>query len=72
MKFFVLASLVIAGYLFGTMGVDAVMLEYWQKYSHIVPAPDSEIARILPGMLFILGASLLGMSFRRREAAAKA
>jgi hypothetical protein len=72
MKFFVLASLVIAGYLFGTMGMDVLMLEYWQKYSHVVPAPDSEIARILPGILFLLGASLLGLSFSRREAKAKA
>jgi hypothetical protein len=67
MKFFTLASLVIAGYLFAVLNVDVYLLELWQQYSHIVPAPDSHVARILPGLLFILGASLLGLSFTRRE-----
>ena len=67
MRFWVLASLVIAGYLFGALGMDELMLELWQKYDEYVPAPDSTIARILPGMLFLLGASLLGTSFSRRQ-----
>ncbi len=67
MKFFILASLVIAGYLFGTMELDVVLLEFWQSYNHVIPAPDSDMGRILPGILFLLGASLLGMSFTRRQ-----
>ena len=67
MRFWVLASLVIAGYLFGVLGMDELMLELWQKYDEYVPAPDSTIARTLPGILFLLGASLLGTSFSRRQ-----
>jgi hypothetical protein len=66
MRFFVLAALVVAGYLFGTTGLDALALNLW---SHAIGhnVLESDYGRTIPGVLFLLGACLLGSSFRRRE-----
>jgi hypothetical protein len=66
MRFFVLAALVVAGYLFGTMGLDALALNLWSNATgHNVL--ESDYGRTIPGVLFLLGACLLGSSFTRRE-----
>ena len=65
MKFFVLAALVVAGYLFGTTGLDALALNLWSNaIGHNVL--ESDYGRTIPGVLFLLGACLLGSSFTRR------
>ena len=64
MKFFVLAALSTAGYLFGTTGLDVVAMDYWAEISGDISLA-STYGRTLPGVLFILGACLLGLSFSR-------
>ena len=66
MRFFVLAALVVAGYLFGITGLDALALNLWSNaigYNVL----ESDYGRTIPGVLFLLGACLLGSSFTRRE-----
>lgn len=64
MKFFVLAALSVAGYLFGATGLDLLVLNYWSEVSGNISLV-SAYGRALPGILFILGACLLGLSFTR-------
>ena len=65
MKFFVLAALSVAGYLFSATGLDLVLLNYWNEVSGDISLV-SAYGRVLPGILFILGACLFGLSFTRR------